>query len=92
MLRMIPTNLFINRLPQTATLKMVALVIPMVIFPSLVSLFDDEKERTPSRSIDDIFDDAKITAKSKCSPICQSDTTESHFVLSGNSDSGRDKK
>lgn len=65
----------------------------MVVFPSPVSLFDSkEGNNQPSKTIEGVFDDAEIAAKSKCSPICQSNTIESHFALSGNSDSGRDKK
>lgn len=64
----------------------------MVIFPFSTSLFDDEKEKSPSKNIDDIFDDAEIAAKSKCSPVCQSNMNEFCFVLSANSDSGSDKK
>lgn len=65
----------------------------MVIFPSPISLFDNEKDTVQSsKTIEDIFDDAVIAAKSKCTPIYRSDMDESRFVASGKSDSGSDKK
>lgn len=99
MLRMILTKLFncsrkglYRRLPQTATLGLSFYFIVMVIFPSSLSLFDDEKGKVSLQSIDDILDDAKISAKSKCSHVCQFYTKNFSSKRLGNSDSGNDKK